>query len=205
MCTTCSITTSFGFRAARTLAVLIVLACIGGLASGDELEELREQSRVSWNKFFEKNCSNGMSEQAVRKLMDRKYRNLAVARANDEIYRLLYVIDDFHEVEFAFRNNATLLMPPTVERKGKWIRSSDGKTISIPEPAEAALKSKLEAAGIQYVAKKEKYQPEQLTAHASRGKKHRWNVVVMLNSLVVDTPNYVLELTDDGQVTEPLR
>ena len=36
-------------------------------------------------------------------------------------------------------------------------------------------------------------------------KAHVWDVVVIIDTLEVDSPNYILEVTDNGQVTERRR
>lgn len=194
-------------RTYRVNPALCAIALAGILCNvpalgADKLEDLLEQKRLAWNEYLDKSCTTSTTESAVRKLMDKKYREMGYARANNEVYRLLYLVDDYHQVEFAFHNDGKLLMTPEVERKGRWIRSPDGQVTSIPDPIEVALKAKIASQAIEYVAKRTTH-TEALLPHVTRGDKaHAWKVVVGVDSLAADTPNYLLEIAADGTINE---
>ena len=182
------------------IAIALALVWIASSTLADEFEEWREQSRLAWNQFLDENCSTQMSEQAVRKLMDKKHRDIGFARANEHSYRLLFLIDDYHQVEFFFNNDSTLSLIPFAERKGQWIRNPDGTTVSIPEQSEAAARAEAEDAAIRSIAREHGYKPEALEAFGKRGKKHKWFVVVIHNLLEVDPPTFMLEVSAYGEV-----
>ncbi len=154
------------WRTAFALALIATLCPSVCPAQGDT--ELRERSRIAWNKFLDRNCIVDMTEQAVRKVMDGRYRDIGYARANNEVYRLIFLLDDYHQVEFAFHNDSKLLIMPDVERRGQWLRLPDGNTVSIPDPAEVAAKAKVEAAAIKYIETTKGYAANTLLARLPR-------------------------------------
>jgi hypothetical protein len=135
--------------------------------------------------------------------MNGKFRDVGLVRANDEVYRLLFLIDDFHQIEFAFDRNSRLLLTPTIEPKTTWLRMPSGDVQSIPNPAEIKLKSKAAEVALEYIVKHTHHNRDSLSVYCKRSAKAQtWSVVVTINSLKVDTPSYLLEVTDNGQVIE---
>jgi hypothetical protein len=184
-------------RLITVLNVILFANTLNTVAADKSIEECR----VAWNEFLSKNCASGQTEQTIRKLMNGKYRDVGLARANDDVHRLLFLVDDFHQIEFAFDRNSRLLLTPTIEPKGRWLRMPSGDVQSIPDPAEIKSKSKVEAIALGYIVKHTDHNRDSLSAYCKRSDKaHTWDVVVMMNSLQVDTPSYLLEVTDDGQV-----
>lgn len=180
-------------------AMLICEAVTVAAQDNDTLQ----QSRIAWNDFLSKNCPTGQMEKAVRKVMDGKYRDVGSARANDESHRLLFLIDDYHQVEFGIDRDSKLLLTPTIEPKGQWVRFPSGEVLSIPNPEEVKLKTKAEAAAIQYITQHTSHLRDSLSAVCKRSAKtHTWDAVVTINSLEADTPTYLLEVTDGGQINE---
>jgi hypothetical protein len=186
-------------RFVTILNIMLFVNSVNAVAEDKSIEE----SRVAWNEFLSKNCAAGHTEQMIRKLMNGKYRDIGLARANVEVYRLLFLVDDFHQIEFLFKRDSRLLLTPTIEPKGQWLRMPSGDVQSIPNPAETKLKAKAEETAIEYVVKHTDHNRDSLSVYCKRSAKAQtWDVVVMISSLQVDTPSYLLEVTDNGQVIE---
>jgi hypothetical protein len=184
------------------IAVLSVVLCVN-CANAVTADDIVEESRVAWNKFLSDSCATGQREQAIRTLMNGRFRDVGLARANDEVYRLLFLLDDFHQVEFSFDKNSRLLLTPIIEPRGQWVRMPNGDVHSIPSPTETKLKTKAQELAIEYIRMHTNHNRDSLSVYCKRSNKpHAWDVVIMINSLQVDTPNYLLEITDDGQVAE---
>lgn len=181
------------------MAVLFALLYTSrGIAS-----DAKEESRVEWNTFLTRNCTEGLSEEAVRQLMAGKFREFGFARSNDEVHRLLYLVDDFHQVEFAFDRSSKLLFIPAVETKGQWLRLPTGEISLIPDPLELKLRSQAEDSAIQYVVQHKGRDRNTLSAVGRRSRMEKeWDVVVFINSLEVDAPTYVLKVSATGQVRD---
>jgi hypothetical protein len=160
------------------------------------------ESRIVWNKFLAANCSDNDTEQTIRKLMDGKYRELAPTRSNNETHGLLYRIDDFHEVRFAFYDkNSRLMFTPRVEPKGQWVRMPDGFVKSTRTLAETRLQLKLAEVALEYVMKHTHRQRDSLSVSCMRSAEaHTWDVVVSVKTLQVDAPSYILEMTNEGAI-----
>lgn len=188
---------------ARFVAIATLLLSSGPRFSmGDENEQL-EQSRIAWNSILGKECNAGADERAVRKFMEGKHRDVGVIGTNDEAHRLLYLIDDYHQIEFCFDRDRKLIRTPTIEPKGLWLRLPNGQVLSNLNPAEAKMKSKAEQVALQYVVEHTDHDRNSLAVFSMRSTKaSNWDVVVTINSVQVDTPNYILEITDDGKVKE---
>ncbi|MDY0166748.1 MAG: hypothetical protein RBS80_09410 [Thermoguttaceae bacterium] len=186
----------------RCIAVLNVVLFIHS-ANAVTTDKSIEESRVAWNAFLSQSCTTGQTEQTIRNLMDGKFRDVGFAQANDEVYRLLFLVDDFHQVEFAFNRDSRLLLTPTIEPKGQWLRMPNGEVQSIPNPLEAELRSKTEELALEYIVKHTDHNRDSLVVYCKRGTKAQtWDAVVIINSLQVGTPSYLLEVTDTGQVRE---
>ncbi len=169
-------------------------------AAADEGDML-EENRIAWNEFLLKECKAGQTEQMIRKQMAGKFRDFGFARANDEIYRLVFLIDDYNQVEFAFRRDAKLVLTPTIEPKTQWLRLPNGNVLTIPYPAEVKFNAKAQEVAIRYVAERTKHSRDSLVAFCRRSEKsQKWDVVVSIDSLVVDGETFLLEVTDSGQV-----
>jgi hypothetical protein len=183
------------------LACAVVLALQSFCAAEDDA---RLRSRRQWRQFLDQNCRTGQSEQVIRQLMDKKYRDMGRARAgNPEFYRLLFAVDDL-EIEFYFDDRSRLRGMPTIEPKGQWIRLPNGEVRSIPDPAEVALKSEVGEIAIRYVVRHTEQRRESLSAHCTRSDdaSQTWRVVVTETGLETDTPIYLLEVTEAGNVSE---
>jgi hypothetical protein len=187
------------------VAVVLLAICGRTVAEDKSVAESIEKSRVAWNKFLADNCPSDMTEQAVRKLMDGKYRDIGFAvRANSETYTLLFLLDDFHQVEFGFfAKTSKLILTPRIEPKGQWLRMPSGAIQSIPDPAEVRLKSKVAEAAIDHIVKHTNRKTDSLEVSCQRSDKAgTWDVVVAVKTLQVDPPAWLLQVTEDGQVTE---
>ena len=185
-------------RYITVLSVVLFLNSVSAIGADISIEE----SRVAWNEFLSKHCETGQTEQAIRKLMNGKYRDIGLApRANAEVHRVLFLVDDFHQIEFAFHRDSGLLLTPTIEPRGQWLRMPSGDVQSIPNPAELRLRSKAEEAAIEYIVNQTDHNRGSLSVYCRRSAKAQtWDVVVTLNTLEVDTPSYLLKVTDNGQV-----
>jgi hypothetical protein len=178
----------------------------GGLAETDKpvvkTDESIEDSRRAWNRFLSANCSDDDTEQSIRKLMEGKYREIGVVRTNKETHGLLFLIDDFHQVNFGFFDKTSKLMyTPRVEPKGQWLRMPNGYVKSIPNPVEAKLKSKVAAVALDYVVKRTNRKRDSWSVHCERSDTTgTWTVLVVDNGLEVDPPAYRFEITNDGVV-----
>jgi hypothetical protein len=189
------------------LSIVLFVDCVNAVAADEstaETDKIVEESRIAWNKFLSANCSEKDTEQTIRKLMDGKYREIGFFRANNETHRLLFVIDDFHEVYFAFFDkNSRLMYTPRVEPKGQWLRMPNGYVKSIPSPAEMKLQTKVDEAALDYVVKHTNRERESLRVTCRRSENApTWDVVVTINTLELDAPAYVLEITNDGVVVK---
>lgn len=194
----------FNITFARFIVALLTVLLPNGfrIAIAGENEHL-EQSRMEWNGYLSRECKIGAAEQSIRKVMGGKYRDVGMARANDEVYSLLFLIDDYHQIEFSFDRGHKLMLTPTIEPKGQWLRLPNGEVLSMPSPTEAKMKSKAEQMAIQYVVEHTGYDHDTLSAFCRRSTKtSTWDAVVTLKSLQVDTPNFLLEINDDGHVNE---
>lgn len=186
----------------RVVAIATLLSCGPRFLMADENEQI-EQSRIAWNSVLEKECNGGADERVVRRFMEGKHRDIGVRWTKGEAHRLLYLIDDYHQVEFFFDRDSKLIRTPRIEPKGLWLRLPTGEVHSTLHPAEAKMKSKAEQVALQYVAEHTDHHPRSLAVFSMRSTKaSNWDVVVTTNSLQVDTPNYILEITDDGKVKE---
>jgi hypothetical protein len=108
-----------------------------------------------------------------------------------------------HQIEFFFDQDSLLLFTPSVEPKGEWLRFPVGQVVVMPNESELRLKAKAEVAAIKHVAERKRLSSNKLWGSARRAaKSHTWEVVVLRDSLEVDTPTYILEVTDDGRITE---
>lgn len=182
---------------------LLAMATVTGmrLVASAEIDDKCESVRLDWNKYLFEKCLAAATEADVRKVMDGRYREIAHCRANSDSYRLLYLLDDYHQVEFFFQNSGRLMMTPRVERRGRWLRFPDGNIVSQPEAAEAARKSKIEELAIAFVSKQHGYPLNHLRGHGMRGDRaHTWIATVTLNSLQVDTPSIVVEVDEQDRV-----
>jgi hypothetical protein len=170
-----------------------------------ETEKRVEESRIAWNKFLAENCPKDATEQAVRKLMDGKYRDITLVRGSKITYGLLFLIDDFHQVFFGFYDkNSRLTQTPRVEPRGQWLRMPSGYVKSIPSSAEMKLKSKVAEAAIEYVVKHTHHKRDSLFVYCIRSEKApTWDVEVAFKSLALVSPSgYLLEITNDGVVVK---
>jgi hypothetical protein len=176
---------------------VVVLYPLNGVAADSGIEECR----VAWAGFLSERCATGQTEQSIRKLMSGTYRDIGMTRINAQFYRLLFLLDDFHQVEFVFDKESRLLLSPTVEPRGQWLRSPNGAVQTIPDPNEARLRSQAEESAMKYVVGHTHHAQDTMAVYCKRGAKAQtWDVVVTINSLQVDTPSYLLEVNDNGQV-----
>lgn len=184
----------------RFIAALSVILSIHS-ANIVAMDKSIEETRVAWNAFLSQSCTTGQTEQTIRNLLNGKFRDVGFARANDEVYRLLFLVDDFHQVEFAFDRDSRLLLTPTIEPKSQWLRMPNGDVQSIPTPVEAELRANAEELALEYIVKHTNHNRDSLAVYCKRAAKaNTWDVVVIVSSLQVGTPSYLLEVTDDGEV-----
>lgn len=190
---------------ATVLGMILLVGYVNADAADEtvaEQDKRIEENRIEWNKFLSANCSDNDTEQTIRKLMDGKYREIGLFRANNETHGLLFLIDDFHEVHFGFSDkDSRLLFTPRVVPKGQWIRMPKGYVKSIRTPAETRLQTKLAEAAIEYVMKHTNRTRDSLSVSCQRSAESQtWDVVVALKSYELGKPGYLLEMTNDGVV-----
>ncbi len=198
-------------RLVTVLSVILFVRYVNAVAADKsiaETDESIEKSRMAWNTFLSANCSGNDTEETIRKLMNGKYREMGLFRANNETHGLLFLIDDFHQVHFAFFDkDSRLMFTPRVEPKGLWLRMPSGYVKSIPTPAEMKLKSTVAEAALEYIVKRTNHKRDSLRVFCQRSDKAQtWDVSVTVKSLQLDPPAYVLEITNDGVVVQgPLK
>lgn len=162
-----------------------------------------EQTRLAWNEFLTKKCEAGQTDETIRALMHGKYRDNGLARGNSGIYSLLFLIDDFHQVEFLFDHNSQLMFTPWIEPKGEWLRTPSGDVRVVLSAAEMKSKSKAAGVALEFVMKHTNHKRGSLSVFCRRSAdRHTWDVVVVPNMLQLDSPTYNLKVTNDGQVSE---
>jgi hypothetical protein len=188
----------------RFLGTAAILLSLGPVCAAATESELLEKSRFEWAEFLEKECPDGTSEQVVRKVMEGKYLDVGSARATGDCYLLLFLIDDYDQVEFGFGGDRKLTLKRIVPKE-QWLRSPDGWVVSVPSKAERQMSAKAQQVAIQYVAERTTHSRDALEATCWRTvKASTWEVLVDTKKYlaVIDTIGYHLEVTDDGHVKE---
>lgn len=194
----------------RMISAAILFACLN--ASGSTLArdldadnvEIRQKCRQAWMNSLEKNCPKGSTEQAIRKFMETRFRDVGRVTMQGGLYRLVFLVDDFHQILFTFEaDDSTLYLPPEIEPRSQWLRTPKGEVIFILTPKESASRAKAEELAIQYVVANKKRQRETLkilgSTHLIDG---TWDTIVTIDTDQVDPPYFRVVVTDDGQVTE---
>jgi hypothetical protein len=176
------------------VVILTSIACVSRHVAGAEFSPV-EASRMAWSLFLSKFSAVGQTDKQVRQLMDKRFsqvgKSLNVGHDRGAKYRPLFLIDDFHQVEFVFDDKSKLLSPARIGPRPKWLRLPDGTVdvVPTPESAEAAgtdeppkpidAKEARDIA-IRYTAHVRHRRPDSLEAFEPRFNAdfHEWSVLV---------------------------
>jgi hypothetical protein len=85
---------------------------------------------TAWEQYLKRGYTLGESQAEVEKSMVGKFRDRGVVHwGGSGRYSLVFLIDDYHEVEFSFDHLSKLNLPPHITNRTFWLRFPDGQVV----------------------------------------------------------------------------